>query len=401
MSSKRAALRRFLHRLRHPPEPGPALHTTYKYKPLDANSSTIRVISLHPSSDFQSIPEITIHTIGLLDKENHEYEALSYAWGSSRNPQAIKIRNLLKRHSFTSSETYTLSVTSDLHEALRYLRLETEVRLLWCDAICINQGDDDEKSIQVGRMGEIYTRAARAIAWLGPDVVLPYEISENNERQPGTTLALHFLEELGKKVDFDWGRMKAFPTTVENLHWTNSDLPLECDDNDLESIVCLFQKSWFERLWVWQEIRLANHSSLLMCGSSTMLWSYFRNAIGILYQKSLSGADTFLATKAGLKLDQMVSLCRYDDTGRELMTLLFDTDRCKFTDPRDRIFALLSLLSEYDRDLGLIPDYSKDVAEVYEDVVLKHIRSTQTLDILKFCDLAPQELRHEALPTVS
>lgn len=40
-------------------------------------------------------------------------------------------------------------------------------RLLWADAVCINQADDAERGSQVGMMGRIYGQAARTLVWLG------------------------------------------------------------------------------------------------------------------------------------------------------------------------------------------------------------------------------------------
>ena len=45
--------------------------------------------------------------------------------------------------------------------------------------------------------------------------------------------------------------------------------------------------------------------------------------------------------------------------------LLQETQHSKCTDPRDRIFALLSLLSPHDPVVAIEPDYKKDVSEVY------------------------------------
>jgi Heterokaryon incompatibility protein (HET) len=39
--------------------------------------------------------------------------------------------------------------------------------LLWVDTLCIYQNDEDEKSEQVTKMGEIYSRATKVYAWLG------------------------------------------------------------------------------------------------------------------------------------------------------------------------------------------------------------------------------------------
>ena len=53
------------------------------------------------------------------------------------------------------------------YAALKYFRHAARRRVLWVDAMCINQNDPDEKSEQVPIMGEIYSRATKVYAWLG------------------------------------------------------------------------------------------------------------------------------------------------------------------------------------------------------------------------------------------
>lgn len=55
-----------------------------------------------------------------------------------------------------------------LHSALVHLRSERRVRLLWVDAVCVNQQDVEEKTEHVGMMREIYEKAETANIWLGP-----------------------------------------------------------------------------------------------------------------------------------------------------------------------------------------------------------------------------------------
>ena len=58
-------------------------------------------------------------------------------------------------------------ITKNLECALRYLRHKESPRVLWVDAVCINQNDEDEKSEQVSKMREIYGGATKVYAWLG------------------------------------------------------------------------------------------------------------------------------------------------------------------------------------------------------------------------------------------
>ena len=85
-----------------------------------------------------------------------------------------------------------LSVTQNLGHALPYLRYPDKPRVLWIDAICVNQKDLVERSKQVQRMAELFTRAARVVVWVG-------EESHNSK------VAMKTLYMVSTKIKFDWG----------------------------------------------------------------------------------------------------------------------------------------------------------------------------------------------------
>lgn len=72
---------------------------------------------------------------------------------------------------FTVEDQGSLPVTQNLFVALAHLWSETEARILWVDAIFINQSDNDGKSQQVAMVGEVYGSVSRVTAWLGPEDV--------------------------------------------------------------------------------------------------------------------------------------------------------------------------------------------------------------------------------------
>lgn len=71
------------------------------------------------------------------------------------------------------------------------------------------------------------------------------------------------------------------------------------------------------------------------------------------------------------------------------MYLLRRTNSSTCQDPRDRIYGLLGLTSLHkaDSQLLIIPDYRKDVLDVYKDFTYAHILNTNSLDILQLSGL--------------
>jgi hypothetical protein len=58
----------------------------------------------------------------------------------------------------------------NLRDFLEQARLDDDIGLLWIDAICINQKDNEKKSAQVERMGDMYSKATEVHACLERDV---------------------------------------------------------------------------------------------------------------------------------------------------------------------------------------------------------------------------------------
>ena len=84
-----------------------------------------------------------------------QYDALSYTWCDPTITHLI----LLDGHE--------IKITTGLERALRYLRLTQERRILWIDAICVNQSDHNERNHQVQMMFDIYQNAETVRSWIG------------------------------------------------------------------------------------------------------------------------------------------------------------------------------------------------------------------------------------------
>ncbi|KAH7391406.1 heterokaryon incompatibility protein-domain-containing protein, partial [Cadophora sp. MPI-SDFR-AT-0126] len=124
------------------------------YSPLQFPDE-IRLLILQPArSGEDSQPKWQIKHARISDRP--QYEALSYVW--DRNPY--------EGESNASSQD---GLVTNLSRALKHLRRvdEPDGRVLWIDALCVNQKDTNERNHQVTQMGEIYSQAESVIVWLG------------------------------------------------------------------------------------------------------------------------------------------------------------------------------------------------------------------------------------------
>jgi hypothetical protein len=129
----------------------------YVHKPLTSPRS-FRVLELLPSLRYESAVSCEIREACLDD--NVEYEALSYVWGKKQPDYSVSVG------------TETLAVTPNCLSALRHLRRKFRRRVLWVDAICIDQRESQpsirERNHQVELMGKIYSEAQMVLVWLRP-----------------------------------------------------------------------------------------------------------------------------------------------------------------------------------------------------------------------------------------
>jgi hypothetical protein len=82
---------------------------------------------------------------------------LSYAWGDISTRVPIQVNG------------GTLFISENLRNALIDLRYPDLPRIIWADAICINQEDAAEWVSQVASMRSIYRSASQTVVWLGPE----------------------------------------------------------------------------------------------------------------------------------------------------------------------------------------------------------------------------------------
>jgi len=195
----------------------------YKYSALDEDQQQIRLLTLMRGSKLSKL-RVELKTVRLSKDEIPKYEALSYAWGSSDRPFDLSVGEGI------------VSITRNLARALPYLRYKEKDRILWIDAICVNQNDLVERSKQVDRMADIFSLATRVVVWLG-------------EEEADSTLALSTLEMLDSRIEPDWSKytMKPKLEKESERHWADPFAQLPLIDKEWISIDNLLGRSWFHR----------------------------------------------------------------------------------------------------------------------------------------------------------
>jgi hypothetical protein len=174
----------------------------YGYSPLPKPGS-IRLLRLMPAEKHFGIKcELFVYPLQDTGEKECLYEALSYVWGGSDKPKSISIGD------------YQLAVTPNLYTALLHLRDQWIERILWVDAICINQSDKEEQGLQVRSMAEIYCKASRVIVWLG---------------------------EMGAESD---QALKEIRVAAEEGHGDS------LNNGSQRKFLALLERDWFKRVWV-------------------------------------------------------------------------------------------------------------------------------------------------------
>ncbi|KAK5634225.1 hypothetical protein RRF57_009939 [Xylaria bambusicola] len=336
----------------------------------------IRLIDIQPGAFCDILSLRLYHTI-LGQAASQTFEALSYVWGSPTKSVKVLVEvvspdSTLRRNEFL--------VGHNLATALQYLRYTDLPRTVWADALCINQGNYDERGKQVLMMGDIYRFARRVVAFLGPE-------------QDDTDLAFKHLERIGANIDVDFvsGTVKPSSGGPVEPEWADVQQESRLSYEEILSIYHLISYEWFERLWIRQEIGLGEHEGVLQCGHKQIRWRVFCKAIYVVFRKplppdGLNGAQWRMFRK---RLRQADAVAVYSKRSFRFSNLRRQLWTSKCSDMRDRIYGVLGQIRDVDH-IGILPDYSKSVAEIYTDVTRKYIEEhLKKLLILCQCDLRP------------
>jgi hypothetical protein len=328
------------------------------YKPLKAGE--IRVVKLHPAAELRNDLHCSLETVQLSQKP--QYEALSYVWGNQNDPETI----ILNGHEF--------KVTQNLNAALRHLRRPDSERLLWIDALTINQSDTLEKNSQVWQMATIYSLAAKAVVWLGKGD-----------------------DDVQKLFNF----VAAFSVDWDNFVPRSLDIIGNRAIERLFQTVNLFQVvemlPYWSRAWVVQEGKYSAKTELVygfQCIHSLALRSllvlsedYLRETVsnGLLTAPGAVLAGSILGVQTYSTMRRQLDVIQDSDFLTPSRWIQFFCER-QCQDPRDKVFSFYNCFAPRIRN-SINVDYSKSTSEVFASMTRALIDYTGHLGFLHITDL--------------
>jgi hypothetical protein len=330
-------------------------------------------------------------------------------------------------HHHIHTDEGAIPMTASVRSALTRLRLQDQVRVLWIDALCINQGDKDEKSEQILLMPQIYSSASRAVVHLG-------------EQANRSDLAIKLLEKIARTSFYSLSGKFLSDSALVTFGLPKARTKI------WKYFRAFWARPWFRRIWIIQEFVLAKDVTMI-CGEWEGSWQIFLDAtekineyrvlhlcsdlqvgetlnasvgsmlmlmicdqrvladrneylvhrftrlleMGDAAFKEAETGDRYIAAKAMIfksnpNISKEFAKLRQNDAfdrfayfglprskpgvrklaGIDLLELIYWVEAAEATNPRDRLFALLSLACDLnEKELQqLRPDYEEEVKDV-------------------------------------
>lgn len=363
------------------------------YKSLTlALKGQIRLVKILPSHSSGDIA-CEFEVVNLCD--HPRYVALSYTWGNPR------LRNYTEETNDTSSipnrqikcrvssaiasqpneHWYSILVTENLHSFL--LRARDDIahvtQSYWIDAICINQRDTDERERQVTMMSAIYQTAKTVYAWLGEedkDTYMAFGLMRTlASRCRGTDrrTRIQDIQDITLKDLGTQGLISRIGRYADMTYWL--------------SLARIFQRSYFTRVWIIQEITFAN-KMLAICGRNEIEWEDVVCVSQFLALTSWSGWISRVKGRTGIKSNHGApNAIEVNKGSRNLLHILIRGRRFLSGDPRDKVYALLGVAGDsFREDTLLRPEYGdRTAAETYTLAAIHILENSD--DLLLLCNV--------------
>jgi hypothetical protein len=353
----------------------PSLYDDLTSLPEDQQYIRLLIILPAPSQDH---PLKCILTTQCLDGIP-PYTALSYVWGVSTDKASIECNGI------------SLDVTQNLAVALLHIRHHEEHKVIWVDAICINQASTSERASQVMLMGKVYSSAVSTMIWLG-------------EQSARSRVALELC--------------RRFADVMSGSLLPNEDRVPGLTEEDYGNICDLLDRPWWLRVWVVQELCLSA-SPFVQVGPDNIPWVVLELALELIWRLNSRyiqrGPPREFSTSQRIEHSNMMSQIlthrsfrnarmlismrkRIQSSGpkEDLLDVLLRLQDFQATDQRDKVFALLGIVDSQSH--GVQPNYTVSVNDCYMQAAASIVKAKRNLSIFNVPSLSKAQ-RDANLPS--
>lgn len=346
----------------------------FQHEPIDHERDSIRLIEVLPGPDESDIQCRMRHA----NISEATYKCLSYTWLPRLPMHDIEINGCL------------MTVGDNLYQfllAFRAFQRKQDSGLpqhelkpstwIWIDAISIDQANTLERNHQVQQMGAIYKNAEQVLIWLGKlDSDMLWFLGEVD-----ALVESGFLHELAELAFTDPEEMGPDDQKYRHRRYLKESVSKKLGEwNSLEDLLPrqysrFHTLPYWSRIWIAQEILLPEidraHSVVIFPGQRLINISDLSRSLVALFCGYI--AADHVCCKRLVPLDAM--FIKYGDWISDnvhnvfpntLAALLWSFKACQCLDIRDRVFALLSLVSE---NPPIAVDYDRDVISLFQHVL--------------------------------
>lgn len=192
------------------------------YRHLDPSRKEFRLFAIQAGYASKPLRGTLRHAF-IDDMQCPQYETISYCWGDASNERVICINDT------------EILVPKNTFMAIRRAQHVDKDRLVWIDAVCINQQDLEERSHQVAIMKDVYANSIGNLVLLG-------------NASSTTPAALDSLQVIVRDIADHTNNFKTLGTKLSDGYGTElclSTLPWRVKVDGL-ALVHFYELPWFQ-----------------------------------------------------------------------------------------------------------------------------------------------------------